>query len=87
MIRRVALVALLSIVSVQTVYASSFGRTPGKFGVSPIGSAQYSIPIWTPPGPTEYNLTWRSGMTVELALGHLVLVGHLPDWAASHAAI
>jgi hypothetical protein len=30
---------------------SSFGRTPGRFNVSAIGSAQYSIPIWTPPGP------------------------------------
>jgi|ERR1700723_501493 len=30
---------------------SSFGRTPGKFGVSSIGTAQYTIPIWTPPGP------------------------------------
>jgi RHS repeat-associated protein len=51
MIRRVALVALLSVLSVRIVDASSFGRTPGKFGVSPIGSAQYSIPIWAPPGP------------------------------------
>src|SRR5258708_1644275 len=51
MIRRIALVALLSVLSVRIVDASSFGRTPGKFGVSPIGSAQYWIPIWTPPGP------------------------------------
>src|SRR3984957_9506640 len=28
-----------------------FGRTVGSFGVSQIGSAQYSIPIWAPPGP------------------------------------
>jgi hypothetical protein len=27
------------------------GRTPGQFAVSQSGSAQYSIPIWTPPGP------------------------------------
>jgi len=50
MIRRVAFV-LLSVLSVQVVDASSFGRTAGKFGVSANGSAQYSIPIWTPPGP------------------------------------
>jgi RHS repeat-associated protein len=51
MIRRVALVALLSVLSVRFVDASSFGRTAGQFGVSPVGSAQYSIPIWAPPGP------------------------------------
>jgi RHS repeat-associated protein len=49
--RYVALFALLSLVSVHTVDASSFGRTAGQFGVSAIGSAQYSVPIWTPPGP------------------------------------
>src|SRR5258708_3877612 len=51
MIRREALVVLISVLSVGIVDASSFGRTPGKFGVSSIGSAQYSIPIWAPPGP------------------------------------
>jgi hypothetical protein len=59
MIRRIALVVLLSVLSLRMVDASSFGRTPGNFGVSPIGSAQYSIPIWTPPGPKgiQPNLT------------------------------
>src|SRR5258708_301307 len=51
MIRRVALVALLCSLSVQTVQASTFGRTPGNFAVSQTGNAQYSIPIWAPPGP------------------------------------
>lgn len=32
-------------------FAASFGRTKGQFGVSGSGSAQYSIPIWAPPGP------------------------------------
>ena len=27
------------------------GRTTGQFNVSTVGSAQYFIPIWTPPGP------------------------------------
>jgi RHS repeat-associated protein len=51
MVTRVALVVLLSSLSAQVVDASSFGRTPGNFSVSPTGSARYSIPIWTPPGP------------------------------------
>jgi RHS repeat-associated protein len=51
MIRRIALFVLLSVLSVRIVDASSIGRTPGKFGVSPMGSGQYSIPIWAPPGP------------------------------------
>jgi RHS repeat-associated protein len=29
---------------------AAVGRTPGQFGVSATGSAQYTIPIWTPPG-------------------------------------
>jgi hypothetical protein len=34
----------------ETALAMDFGRTPGGFAVSG-GSASYSIPIWTPPGP------------------------------------
>lgn len=42
--------ALVSIVLSNNAMAST-GRTQGDFNVSPIGSAQYSIPLWTPPGP------------------------------------
>jgi RHS repeat-associated protein len=43
---------LVSVAVLQPANAqTSFGRTPGHFGVSQVGSAQYSIPIWAPPGP------------------------------------
>jgi RHS repeat-associated protein len=41
------------------------GRTVGHFGVSRVGSAQYTIPIWTPPGirglQPRLALTYDSG--------------------------
>jgi RHS repeat-associated protein len=48
---RRAYFALVPILAATTTLASSFGRTPGQFGVSQWGSAQYSIPIWAPHGP------------------------------------
>jgi RHS repeat-associated protein len=47
---RLPIVLLALIASYQPAEASSFGRTVGQFDVSHSGSAQYSIPIWTPPG-------------------------------------
>jgi RHS repeat-associated protein len=38
------------------------GRTPGTFQVSPVGSAQYTIPIWAPPG--------QRGMRPSLSLSY-----------------
>ena len=43
---------LVGLVTVQTVSATTvIGRTRGSFDVSPTGAANYSIPIWSPPGP------------------------------------
>ena len=51
MITRIAIVALILLVSPFETANASIGRTPGNFNVSAVGSAQYSIPIWAPPGP------------------------------------
>jgi hypothetical protein len=52
MFRRFATQSALLILSGYSalLFASSFGRINGQFAVSPQGSAQYQIPIWTPPG-------------------------------------
>jgi RHS repeat-associated protein len=50
MISRITIVLILLVSPFQTANAS-FGRTAGQFGVSSSGTAQYSIPIWAPPGP------------------------------------
>ena len=34
-----------------TSVQAAVGRTPGNFSVSASGSADYSIPVWAPPGP------------------------------------
>ena len=54
--RRLSLLALCSLGLLSILngaYAATVGRTLGQFGVSSAGSAQYTIPIWTPPGPNH----------------------------------
>src|SRR2546430_7168384 len=47
-----ATMCVVSLLAVPAFAANSVsaGRTKGDFAVSPSGSTQYSIPIWTPPG-------------------------------------
>ena len=50
----IALLVLAAYVSFACTTAqatTAVGRTPGQFAVTPFGAAQYSIPIWSAPGP------------------------------------
>lgn len=52
---RFQVVCFLAMIAVAVLLAPgaahAVGRTPGTFSVSSTGSADYSIPIWAPPGP------------------------------------
>jgi hypothetical protein len=56
----IAALALISLGVASNDANAAVGRTSGSFGVSNSGSANYSIPIWTPPG--------IKGMQAQLAL-------------------
>ena len=60
-IRRTALVCVALFVCLNESAFAEFGRTTGSFNVSG-GAANYTIPIWTPPGP--------NGLTPSIALSY-----------------
>lgn len=68
---------LAALLSIDTFAA--FGRTAGTFGVSSTtGSAQYTIPIWMPPGVN--GLQPKLSLTYDSQLGY-GLMG--PGWSIS----
>lgn len=73
------IITLLALVaSIANVHANSFGRIPGQYAVSSVGSARYSIPIWTPPGIRGIQPAIRLTYDSNLSYG---LMG--PGWTLS----
>jgi RHS repeat-associated protein len=68
MIIRLSFILATLIALCQIAEGSSVGRTAGQFGVSRVGSAQYNIPIWAPPGPRgiqpNVSLSYNSQSTI-----------------------
>ncbi len=60
-LQQAAIALALALVSSAAV-AVDFGRTEGRFDVTPDGAATYKVPIWTPPGP--------NGLTPEISIDY-----------------
>jgi len=74
--RRDYLIASAIFISMVVASADALaaqGKTPGQFGVSAWGSAQYSIPIWAPPGPRGIQPQISIGYDSQAGLGPLGL--------------
>ena len=78
----VAVVAAFAALGWNGSLASSFGRTAGQLGVSASGAAQYSIPIWAPPGPRGMQPRISINYNSQSGIGYLGLgwfLGGLPS--------
>jgi RHS repeat-associated protein len=68
MTTRLSVALLIWFAFFNVAEAQTVGRTPGHFNVSQVGSAQYSIPIWAPPGPRgmqpNISLLYDSGSSI-----------------------
>ena len=81
MLRKLAIASLIYVCSVYGAETLALG----SYGVSAVGSAQYNVPIWTPPGIGQiqpnlaliYDSNLGPGMEFGRALGHFSLQAHL----------
>jgi RHS repeat-associated protein len=73
----IALFAIASSAITPNAYAA-VGHTPGQFAVSPTGSAQYSISIWTPPGIR--GIQPKLGLTYDSHLSYGIMG---PGWTVN----
>jgi RHS repeat-associated protein len=69
----IALTIVTSVIAVSADARAAQGKTPGQFGVSGWGSAQYSIPIWAPPGPRGIQPQISIGYDSQTGVGSLGL--------------
>gem|GEM_PF-5732420 len=77
--RKSLVIALcLSSITSGALASTSTGRTAGQFTVSPVGSAHYTIPLWTPPGIRGLQPTLTLTYDSHLSYG---LMG--PGWTLS----
>jgi RHS repeat-associated protein len=90
-----ALAILLSTCALWQVAQATVGRTAGQFGVSPVGTATYTVPLWAPPGPrgvqptlalTYSSSQFNSYLGVGWSLSGLSVISRCPQTFAQDGA-